>query len=452
VLAALASQPQPDAAFARFDTFLARLPAGVQLLSLFQRNPALIDRLADVLGAAPTLADFLAAHPSALDGLLSGDDDPDPASLLRARLADARALEQVIDITRSVEREAAFAISVATMEGRIDADEAGLRRTALADAVIAALLDPVTKEFAARFGRVPGGAMAVVALGKAGSREMMAGSDLDLMMIYDHPARVAQSNGARAMPAAQWFVRLAQAYVAALTAPGNDGPLYAVDMRLRPSGSKGPVAVSLASFVRYHEEAAWTWERMALTRARVVVGPPALRRRIEGAIRAALVSAGPAERIRQDAAQMRGRIARDHPPEGDWDTKLRPGGQIDVEFIAQALQLVAAPRRPELCHPTTRIAFARLAEGGVLPQEDAALLIRADHVWRTVQGVLRLAVRHPGRERPPAAVLATLGRAGGSGIDEAAWRATLDALAAAVRAAFRRHVGPLGEESDAGER
>jgi glutamate-ammonia-ligase adenylyltransferase len=447
VLAALGQQPQPDAAFTRFDILLARLPAGVQLLSLFQRHPALIVRVAAVLGAAPSLADFLARHPAALDGLLSGDEDDDPAPVLRARLGDARALEDAIEITRRVVREADFAISVATMEGRIDADEAGIRRTALADAAMAALLDPVTKEFAARFGRVAGGAVAVVALGKAGGREMMAGSDLDLMLVYDHKEAAAQSGGKRSLPASQWFVRFAHAYVAALTAPGVDGPLYAVDMRLRPSGNKGPVAVSLPAFRGYHAEAAWTWERMALTRARVVAGPAKLRRRIEAAVAAALASAGEPAKLRDDAAAMRARIARDLPPAGPWDVKLRAGGQIEVEFIAQALQLAAAPAWPALRSQTTRIALHRLEAAGLLPAGDAALLIRADRVWRTVQGMLRITLgRAVPRDVPEAAARALLraaAQAGAEAVDLAALQATLEALAADVRSAFVRHVGDV---------
>jgi glutamate-ammonia-ligase adenylyltransferase len=451
ILAALARQPQPDAAFTRFDQFLARLPAGVQLLSLFHRNPALIERVAAVLGAAPSLADFLAGHPSALDGLLSGDDAADPAPLLRARLADARLLEDAIEITRRVVREAAFAISVATMEGRIDTDAAGLRRTALADAAMTALLDPVAAEFAARFGRVPGGAVAVVALGKAGGQEMMAGSDLDLMLIYDHPETATESRGGRTgkrgLPASQWFVRFAHAYVAALTAPGVDGPLYPVDMRLRPSGNKGPVAVSLSAFRRYHEEAAWTWERMALTRARVIAGPPRLRKQIEGAIHAALASCGDAVRIRADAAAMRARIARDLPPAGIWDVKLRLGGQIEVEFIAQVLQLAAMPARPAVRSQTTRIALHRLEAAGLLPPADAALLIRADLVWRTVQGMLRITLGKPVPKEPPEAsaraLLRAASQAGVEAVDLPGLQATLDGLAARVRAAFVRHVGDV---------
>jgi [glutamine synthetase] adenylyltransferase / [glutamine synthetase]-adenylyl-L-tyrosine phosphorylase len=452
ILAALARQPQPDTVFTRFDAFLARQPAGVQLLSLFQRNPGLLDRIAAVLGAAPSLADHLANHPAAFDGLLSPEEDPDCVRLLRVRLKDARLLEDAIEIIRRTVREEDFSVSVATMEGRLDADGAGLRRTATADAALTALLSPVLADFASRFGQVRGGSMAVVAMGKAGGREMMAGSDLDLMLVYDHPEAVHESRGGRHLPVSQWFVRAAHAYVAAVTAPGVDGRLYEVDMRLRPSGNKGPVAVALASFRRYHAEAAWTWERMALTRARVVAGPPALRARIEAAIAEALAAAGEADSIRADAASMRARMLRDLPPDGPWDVKLRAGGQIEVEFIAQVLQLLHAREAQEVCSPTTRIALTRLANAGLLIADDAALLIRADHVWRTVQGMLRITVGRGARGDLPDASARALLRAvasalephGGAPVDLAALRATLDDLAQQVRAAFVRHVGEIG--------
>ena len=449
VLAALARQPQPDVVFNRFDAFLARQPAGVQLLSLFQRNPGLLDRIAAVLGAAPSLADHLARHPAALDGLLSPDENLDPARLLRARLHDARLLEETIEIIRRTVREEDFTVSVATMEGRLDADAAGLRRTAIADAALNALLPPVLADFTSRFGRVRGGSMAVVAMGKAGGREMMAGSDLDLMLVYEHPEAVSESHGARSMPVSQWFVRAAHAYVAAVTAPGVDGPLYEVDMRLRPSGNKGPVAVSLAAFRRYHAESAWTWERMALTRARVVAGPPALRARIEAAIAVALAAVGDTKRVRADAATMRGRMLRELPPDGPWDVKPRAGGQIEVEFIAQVLQLIHARTAPELCSPTTRIALTRLARAGLLPADDAALLVRADHVWRTVQGMLRITVGRGARDELPDASATALLRAVATAVGrtdpvDLAWlRATLDTLAQQVRAAFVRYVGEI---------
>lgn len=454
LLAALARQAQPDAAFNRWDSFLARLPAGVQLLSLFQRNPVLLDRIAGVLGAAPMLSDYLARTPAALEGLLDPAPSPDYARMLRLRLGDARVLEDTISIIRATVREEEFSLAVATMEGRLDADAAGMLRSALAEAALAALLPPVQEDFARRFGRVRGGSMALVVMGKAGGREMMAGSDLDMMIVYDHPDSVAQSTArapARPLAASQWFIRAVHAYVAAVTAPDAEGPMYAVDMRLRPSGNKGPVAVSLAAFERYHgpagaaEGGAWTWERMALTRARVIAGPPKLRARVEAAIQAAIAGAGEPARIRADATAMRARLLRDLPPSGPWDVKLRPGGQIEVEFIAQALQLAHAAAVPST--PTTREALARLRDEGVLPEEDAALLIRADRVWRTVQGLLRITYgRQPAETLSEAAATALLrasNAAGAAAVDVAQLHATFASLAEQVRACFARHVGEI---------
>jgi glutamate-ammonia-ligase adenylyltransferase len=462
LLAALARQAQPDAAFRRFDAFLAGLPAGVQPLSLFERNPALLERVADVLGAAPSLAEHLARTPSAMEGLLAPDEAPDIARDLKRRLDASQDVEEAMDVVRDAVRAEDFRISVATMEGRLDADAAGLARAALADAALASLLPVVLADFSARNGRVRGGSLAVVLLGKGGGREMMAGSDLDLMLVYDHPASVTESSGGasgRKMAASQWFIRLVHAYVAALTSRDAEGATYEIDMRLRPSGNKGPVAVSLAAFENYHAPAAeqaehgsgaWTWERMALTRARVVAGPPGLRGRLERAIRSAIAGAGAAGTVRADVAAMRGRLARDLPPGGPWDVKLREGGQIEVEFIAQALLLI----HPHAARQTTREALAALREAAALPEGDAAMLIRADFVWRTVQGMLRITSgRSPGAVLPEASA-ERLTRAAAhalvcdapldvSRLDVCTLRATLDIVARDVRAAFIRHVGEI---------
>ncbi len=426
LLPALARQADPDAAFARFDTLLSRIPAGVALLSMLQRNPALLDRIASVLGAAPSLADHLAQVPAALEGLLDPAGlDLDPSATLTRRLREARTLEETLAITRRMVRGEDFRLCVAQMEGWIDVDEAGLARTAMADAALRAVLPAVLADHAARHGRVRGGAVAIVALGKAGGREMMAGSDLDLMLIYSHPAQVSAS---------QWFIRAAHAFVAALTARGAEGPLYDVDMRLRPSGNKGPVAVSLASFERYHAESAWTWERMALTRARVVAGDAAITARVERAIAAALQ---PRPETQADAAAMRARLLRDLPPTGPWDVKMRPGGGIEVEFIAQTLQLLHG-RVPG--GQSTRVALAGLQARGLLPEADD--LIAADRLWRTIQSMVRITVGRGATDLPAPALEALL-RVAGAGLDAPALRATMAARAAQVRAAFIHHVGTV---------
>lgn len=389
VLAAFANEPDPDEAFARFDRLISALPTGVQLMSLFQRNPALLERVATVLGAAPMLSEHLALYPSALEGLLTLEPTDDPRAMLKSRLADARTLEDAIRITGRAVKELDFLLSVAMLEGRLGADASGLQRTALADAAIAALVPRVLADFSTRFGKVPGGSLAVVAMGKAGGREMMAGSDLDLIFVYDHPQDATESVGGRSLATSQWFVRAVSACIAALTAPGVEGQMYALDMRLRPSGNKGPLAVPLEGFRRYHAAEAWTWERMALTRARVVAGPAKLRAAVKDAIAAGLDRPVDAATVLRDAAAMRAKMDRELRPHGPWDVKLRPGGLVDIEFIAQVLQLVYPQVKRS---QTTRLALRNLRQAGVLAHDDANTLASAECLWRTIQGILRMTV------------------------------------------------------------
>jgi glutamate-ammonia-ligase adenylyltransferase len=443
LLTALSHQQDPDAAFLRFDAFLNRLSAGVQLLSLFQRNPALLDRIAGVFGAAPLLADHLANHPDALEGLLTGDA-PALDTGLDAALADCRYLEEAMDAVRRVVHERAFLIGARTLDGTMDADAAGRARADLADAALAALLPRVAQDFAVRHGRIARGAMVAVALGKLGAREMMAASDLDIIMVYEHAAGAEAAKGGtgRALAPPEYFGRLATAFVAAISAPTGAGKLFDVDMRLRPSGNKGPIAVSLQGFARYQEQEAWTWEHMALTRARVVAGPAGLAKRVEAAIRAALLRPRDADRVRADAASLRGRIARDLPPFGPLDVKYREGGLLELEFVVQALQLVHAPANPAVLATGTMESLARLAAAGVLDAADHAALAKAARLYRTVQGLLRLTVGKPRAEADlPAPVAAAIAEAAGA-VDLAAVTAQITACAGDVRAAFLRHVGP----------
>ena len=451
LLAAFARQREPDAALARFDALLERLPAGVQVLSLLHRNPALLDRVAGVLGAAPALADHLARDPSALEGLLAGGTGQ-AAAAIPALVGAARHYEESLESVRRMVTEGRFEVDVAALEGTLDVDAAGTARSELADAAISCLLPQVAKDFATRHGKVAGGAMAVVGMGKLGSREMLPGSDLDLVLIYDHAEDAAESDGPKPLAVSTYFARLAAQFVAALTAPGAEGKPYEVDMRLRPSGNKGPVAASIAAFERYHGPKegggqAWTWERMALTRARPVAGPPALRKRIAECCRGALIAHSGPQAI-ADALAMRARMLRDLPPEGPWDVKAIPGGLVEVEFIAQALQCAHAAEHPRILATTTRDALANLARAGLLEPEEAATLIHAERFWRTLQSLLRLTVGSVRTDAlPPASVHALLhGLAPActeAPVDLAALRGQMRDVAAAVRSIFERRLGPL---------
>ena len=398
LLAALAATADPDAAFAQFDRFLTNLPAGVQLFSQFLARPDFLRLIATIVGSAPRLAQHLSRAPATLDALIDSDflhALPTRAALdsqLREQLRRAGDYEGALDAARRFAREQIFRVGVQIIEGVAKANQAGPALAAIAESVIAGLLPEVEGELAEAHGRVPGGAFAVVAMGKLGGREMTAGSDLDLIFVYDAPPEVENSDGAKPLPVIVYYARLAQRFISALTTPTAAGTLYEVDMRLRPTGNKGPVAVSLRSFQRYHAEESWTWERMALTRARVVVAPEPLGREIEAAIRQTLTTAADCEKIVADAREMREKLAQQFPGSNRWDLKFAPGGLVDIEFVAQTLQLCTASGHPGGLDSNTIEALRKLEAAGALSPADARTLIDAAALEHALTQVLRIAV------------------------------------------------------------
>ena len=216
----------------------------------------------------------------------------------------------------------------------------------------------------------------MIGMGRLGSREMTLASDLDLIMIYDVPPGGEMSDGPHPLPIASYYARLSQRLIGAITAPTAEGRLYEVDMRLRPSGASGPIATSLAGFARYQRESAWTWEHMALTRARPVAGDPALRRRIADEIGVVLGATRDARRLLIDVADMRRRIADENPRPSSWDLKNRPGGLIDLEFIVQYLVLREAASSPQVLRRDTAAALRALGAGGSAVTAGAARAAR----------------------------------------------------------------------------
>jgi glutamate-ammonia-ligase adenylyltransferase len=444
LLDALAATADPDAAFAQFDRFVTRLPAGVQLFSLFLVNPHLLKLVANICGSAPRLADHLARAPSVLDVLLDpGFLDELPSReeldrLLADRLARATDYESVLDVARRFAREQAFRVGVQIIEGNLAANESGPAFAAIAESVIAGLLGAVESALAAQAGQVRGGAFAVIAMGKLGGREMAAGSDLDLIFVYQAPEGVEASDGAKPLPVSLYYGRLAQRLIAALTVPTAEGVLYDVDMRLRPTGNKGPVAVSIESFARYHFGEAWTWERMALTRARVIAAPAVLRDKVENVLRRVLTAPCDAAKLVSEARDMREKIAAQFPGKSRWDLKFAPGGLVDIEFIAQMLQLREAGRHPAVLDPNTIAALERLADVGALSAADAQTLISTARIENALAQALRIAVE--GTLEPEAAspgLKMLLARAAGTW-DFDALQASLADAQACVRDVFNR--------------
>jgi glutamate-ammonia-ligase adenylyltransferase len=397
LLQALAATVDPDSAFAQFDLLLSRLPSGVQLLSLLLANPPLLKLIANICGAAPRFADHLARSPKVLDALLAPDaardvfDTPALAHTLTTELAVEPDYEGKLDAVRRFAAEQSFRVAVRLLEGAISGEIAGRHFSDVAETIVEQLLPVVEQEFAKTFGSAAGGEFAVIALGKLGGREMTAISDLDLVFVYDAPLGVEHSDGIKPLPIAAYYTRLAQRLIAALTVHTSEGGLYEVDMRLRPTGNKGPVAVRLESFERYHANDAWTWERMALTRARVISGPPEFRQTVKMAIRAALTAQIDSEKLRTDVRDMREKVNAQRPPKTQWDMKYARGGLVDIEFAAQYLQLGEAPLNSTALDVNTAAALEQLRNVNVLSPDNAASLIEALLLQQNLLQVLRIA-------------------------------------------------------------
>ena len=408
----------PDAAFARFSAFFSGLKAGVQVQSLFLAQPVLFDMLVDVMAFSPRLATVLARRPAALDAVFdraffaSLDEDSGVAAEIVAAAAGASSFETAMDLVRRIQHEQAFRVGFQVISGSAGSREAGDAFSELAEACVRALA-PVSLLETARIGGALDGDVAVVALGKLGSREMTATSDLDLMTVYAPQDANAVSLG-KGWAAETFFGRFTQRLIAALSAPTAEGELYTIDMQLRPSGAKGPVAVTLNSLERYYDEEADTWEMLALTRARVVWSSSegfgaSVTKAIETALRRPRDRAAAAA----DVLAMRRLMERERPPSGFWDMKLGPGGLVDAEFAAQFLQIAGGQSGGAL-RTGTLPAFAALEASGQVSQAEAGPLAASWSLHQSLTQLARAALdsrADPGLEPEP--FQRRLARAGG---------------------------------------
>jgi glutamate-ammonia-ligase adenylyltransferase len=437
----------PDTAFNRFSDFFSRLSSGVQLQSLFLAEPKLFEQVVQVMAFAPRLANTLARRPAAIDVMLDAAfshaiDLAEDRTVFHAAVENAEGFEAAMDAIRRLQREQAFRIGVQVMNGSASAETAGKAFADLADLCIQALAPAALAE-TVRLGGEFAGDVAVIALGKCGSREMSAGSDLDLMTLY-RARDPAAASSLKGWDAAAFYGRFTQRLIAALSTPTAEGGLYEVDMQLRPSGTKGPVAVSFAAFEDYYLGGeAETWELLAMTRARVVWATADAfaadsAEAIERALRRQRDRAATAAEVRE----MRQLLERERPPKDDWDLKLSPGGLVDIEFAAQFLQLAhAADGGPLL--PNTAEALEAFRRTHLAPAEPLAALEKAWRLQQDLTQLLKVAledIHDPADE--PKAFRALLARAGHAR-SFAVLRPKLDEAQAGARAAYEALVRPV---------
>ncbi|MBR0713991.1 bifunctional [glutamine synthetase] adenylyltransferase/[glutamine synthetase]-adenylyl-L-tyrosine phosphorylase [Bradyrhizobium liaoningense] len=394
----LAHAEDPDRAVVAFDQFLQALQRGGRLITLLSQNRDLVALVALVLGAAPRLGEMLARKPQLMDGLIDPrffgamPDRQELSARLAATVRDADSYEEFLDRLRLFGQESLFLIGTRILSGTVSAQQAGTAFADVAEGIVHTVHGLVADRFAAQHGRIRGQETAIIAMGRLGSREMTASSDLDLILLYDFDADDPDSDGARSLQGAHYFARFTQRLISAFTTRTNYGVLYEIDMRLRPSGRAGPVASHIHSFADYQENEAWTWEHMALTRARVVSASPAFRDEIEAVIRQVLTRRRDRATVANDVAEMRRAIALEKGEDDIWDLKLAAGGLVDIDFIAQYLQLVHAADKPEILSVSTLQVLENAARLGVLDASEAEILRSAARLYHDLTQILRLCV------------------------------------------------------------
>jgi glutamate-ammonia-ligase adenylyltransferase len=446
----LAQAEAPDSAVTAFDRFLQALQRGGRLITLLSQNRDMVALVALILGVAPRLGDMLARQPRLLDGLIDPrffgaiPDRRELSKRLAATLAEAYSEEEFLDRLRQFGQESLFLMGTRILSGTVSAQQAGAAFADVAEGIVETVQDLVTERFAAQHGRIPRQQAAMVAMGRLGSREMTASSDLDLILIYDFDSERPESDGARPLHGAHYFARLTQRLISAFTTRTNYGLLYEVDMRLRPSGRAGPLASHLEAFADYQKREAWTWEHMALTRARVISGPPVFRQKIANLIRAVLTRPRHAATVAKDVALMRRAIALEKGEDDIWDLKYAAGGMIDIDFIAQYLQLVHAAAKPDILDVSTLQVLDHATRLGVLPRTASDVLRPAARLYQDLTQVLRFCVSEKFKpDRAAENLLRVLARAGDAP-DFSSLEARLKENQSDVRRVFRELVEGSG--------
>ncbi len=435
----------PDEALAHFEGFLAGLPAGVQLFSLFEANPQLLDLVVDIVDSAPALGQYLARNAGVFDAVIGGAFFAEwpgvegLTDLLRKALAQETDYEKQLDLARVWAREWRFRVGVHHLRGLTDAVRAGREYAEVASASVAGLWAIVVADFARKHGPPPGRGAAVLAMGSLGAERLNAASDLDLIVIYDG-AGAETSEGRRPLATRAYYARLTQALVTALSAPTAEGRLYEVDMRLRPSGRQGPVATSLTSFKTYQAEEAWTWEHLALTRARPVAGDAGLSAEIEAFRQALLAAPRDRDKVLADVADMRARLAGAKPSRLALDAKTGPGRLLDIELLAETGALLTGSAERGV---TAQLSDA--AEAFAFTAEEQTLLADASRLFWRVQAAARLMAGEGSVERDK------VGEAAGSFLLRETGAETVAALeqqlsecASHVANLIERHIGTSG--------
>lgn len=398
ILKEISDQSDPDATFGRFDAFLSELPAGVQLFTMFQAYPQILGLIAEIMGEAPRLASHLGRRPNLLDSVLSVDfyeplgNMDELLSECRDALSDTQFFEDILDATRLWNGDKRFQVGIQMMRKVVNPANAAEHLSDIAETVIKILVPSVIDEFESKHGLINGGRFCILALGKLGSRELTPSSDLDLVFIYDCEDLSSESDGVKPLAVSQYYGRLGQRIISAMMSRTAEGTLYEVDMRLRPSGNKGPISTSLEGFQKYYQDAAWTWEFMTLVRSRPVFETDDMGTDVRHTIESILRNHRDQSALSTDISAMRARIEKQYPTRSPWAIKHVPGGLVDIDFIAQYLVLANATEQPDILQHNSKSIFSTAKRSRLISDQAADTLIDAALLYQQLSTFLSLVI------------------------------------------------------------
>ncbi len=397
ILNAFLNTEKPDETLLLFDKFLEKLPSGVQLFSLFKSNPELLHLIARIMGSAPRIGERLVQHPNLLDSLLTGRylepcvETKELQRILQNDFNDARDFQDILETSRRFKSEFFFEQGMRVLENKTTPAKASVDLSSIADVVLQGLIPNTVKNMQYNAGNMLGGDFAIVAMGKLGSNEMTYQSDVDLIFIYNHPDKNAKSDGKRSLVPTQYYTGLCQRIITAISSMTGEGQLFEADMRLRPNGNSGAIATALDSFINYYDNQSWTWEKLALTRGRIVYSSSnKLRDKIEQSITHTLSRKWDNNVLRKDIVEMRNRMQKEFNNDNPFNIKQCVGGLIDVEFIAQTYQLLYAHKYPKILHNNTHACYNALLQHNIINIETHEILTKALVLWQNIQGILRM--------------------------------------------------------------
>lgn len=401
IISTFSRSPNPDESFIRFDEFLSRLPEKSQVFSMLSVNPSILELMSEIMGGYPEIAANLSRNPLLLDYVLSPefyDALPEIVELEESvdNLIDKKnsSLDDIYEVIKEWANERKFHIGIQLIRDQISIEEVFLSLTNIAEVAIKKLTEYTVQDFEKEIGKIEGGKISIITMGKLGSRELTFNSDLDLAFVYDHPEGVFTVGGSSLSPA-QYYIRIASKIIYALSSISVTGKLYEVDLRLRPLGESGPLATSLRSFDEYYSRGqktgvAWLWEYMVLTKARVIGNDTGFNDKLQKIIYQKTLTKWSDEEFNKELEYIYKKFRDTKRIKHGVDIKNMPGGLFDMEFFLRALQLKNLSDKPNLYAVETNKCIDNLSGENILSQAEADDLKEIFRFYTISQAVLRI--------------------------------------------------------------